>query len=61
MYEEPMEDDAKARDYLDRLRIEINKIVTLMMEADRDGMQIGFNIQPQPPHNVDIQVTKIWK
>ncbi len=56
-----MEDDEKARDYLDRVRIELNQIVTIMLEANRDGMQIGFNIQPQPPYNIEVQVTKIWK
>jgi len=56
-----MEIDQKAQDYLDRLKIELSKVSTIMMEAARDGMIVSFSINQMPPFAADVKIAKEWK
>lgn len=56
-----MEDvDQKAAGHLARLKIELSKVVTCMMEAKQDGFDVNFNIGPTPDYQVNLGLTKAW-
>lgn len=56
-----MEDDEKAQDYIARIRIELSKVVSIMMEAEHDGFVVSFSIGHAPDHAVDVSLTKTYR
>lgn len=55
-----MDEDQQAAEHLARLKIELSKVVTAMMEAEADKFIVAFNIGPAPEHQITLTLTKAW-